>query len=196
MEGPTICKKSLLTYYMEENYPRVVKKCTRELRRLPDDENEERLSLLINRASSYLQLGMYKHCIQDCLAAGQIDANWLRPHFLTISALVARGRKLEAQEVFNLWKKHVGLGDLSLMKQIHEILQKADDLAVYDMNSKEESSSESSESSEAETTTASAVTSENKQNKQNETADSSSTTETKEQHQQKKQELMEPEEMD
>jgi len=127
----TICKDPIFKQFMKENYPKVIKKCSAELRRLTEADKEERLILLLNRARSYFELGMYKHCIQDCLKAGQIDANWLRIHYLTISSLVARGRKYEAIGVYELWKKHVGLGDLYLQKKVYDVLMKADSLAVF-----------------------------------------------------------------
>jgi len=115
-----ISKNPILKDYINDKLPEVIRGCSHELYKT--DEEKKRLLLLVNRAMAYLELDLYKHCIKDALEATKIDSSWLRPQYLMIRALIGRGKKKTATDIYEMWREKIGLGELALQKEIHNLL--------------------------------------------------------------------------
>lgn len=111
---------SLADFIKGEYVPAAIR-CTSLLSKLNSAESKQRCMLLVNRATCYLQLGLFKHCIRDAHDASNIDSVWFRPRYLIIRALVCRGRIDEAISVYNDWQK-IGMGEFELQEEINNLL--------------------------------------------------------------------------
>merc|ERR1712130_843625 len=76
----------------------------------------------VNRATCYLNLGLYKHCIKDAEAASEIDPHWFRPKYLIMRALIYRKRIKEAMTMYKQWQESEEVGDITLEEEIYTLL--------------------------------------------------------------------------